>query len=121
MKAYGPTVIRIALGALFLGAGLLKLAHPGVIQALLSQAGFPAVEYLAVLLMAVELTGGIFLLLGWQTRYVTLPLAFVILVAILTVAHKDPMHLLRDIGILGGLLSLALTGSGRLCLDRHEH
>jgi putative oxidoreductase len=120
MKHYGPTAFRVALGVLFLGAGLMKLMNPGMFSGMLTGLGFPAPVFFAWLVTAVEVAGGALLLLGWQTRYAAAPLAFVIVVAILSVSRKDPMQFLKDFAILGGLVGVLLAGPGRLCLDKHH-
>jgi putative oxidoreductase len=76
---------------------------------------------MAPVLIATELGGGILLVLGLLTRYVSLPLLFTMVVAIATVHFQHGFFLPQGyefallVGV--GLLTLALQGSGALALD----
>jgi len=75
----------------------------------------------AVILTAVESLGGLALLLGLFTRWAAIPLAIVMLVAILTV-HLKAGFFLPDgyefaLTLLGANVALALLGSGEASVD----
>ena len=75
--SYGITLLRIALGAMFVAHGLLKalvFTLPGT-AGFFESVGFPG--FLAYIVVPVEIAAGIALLLGYRTRLVaaaTIPL-----------------------------------------------
>ena len=67
---YGITLLRIALGAMFLAHGLLKVlvfTLPGT-AGFFESIGFPG--FLAYIVAPFEVIAGVALLLGFQTRFV---------------------------------------------------
>ncbi len=67
---YGITLLRIALGAMFLAHGLLKVlvfTLPGT-AGFFESVGFPG--FLAYIVAPFEVIAGVALLLGFQTRFV---------------------------------------------------
>lgn len=73
------TILRVALGILFIAHGWLKLVifTPAGTAAFFESLGFPGT--LAYLVMAAELAGGVALILGVWTRWVSLALVPVLL------------------------------------------
>lgn len=73
------TILRVALGILFIAHGWLKLVifTPAGTAAFFESLGFPGA--LAYLVMAAELAGGATLILGVWTRWVSLALVPVLL------------------------------------------
>lgn len=77
--AYGALMLRLALGAVLIAHGLLKVVVftlPGTVQ-FFSSVGFPG--WLAYLVVAAELGGGLLLLAGVMTRWASLFLVPVML------------------------------------------
>ncbi len=118
-----PLVLRLVTGAIFLGHGWQKVGMglPGV-TGFLGGLGFPAPEVFAVLLIAAEVLGGIFLILGAYTHWTAKILAFVALVALVTVHLKNgfmgPGGYEFILLILAASVSLMITGAGKYSLDR---
>lgn len=114
-----PFVLRIALGLIFAMHGWQKLQN-GVIgvSGMLGGLGFPIPTFFAVLLIAIELGGGILLILGLYTGFVARILALVALIAWLTV-HTGKGFFVAGGGyefimlIFAASISLAITGPGR--------
>lgn len=113
---------RILLALVFVMAGLNKLGdgYDGTAQYMTSM-GVSA--YLLPLTIALEIGGGLALMVGWQTRMTAILLAGFSLTTgyIFHSGIDDPMQqilLMKNISIAGGLLIVALTGAGRLSLDR---
>lgn len=113
---------RVLLAFIFVMAGYGKLGggYEGTAQYMASM-GVPSL--LLPLTIALELGGGIALILGWQTRTIALLLAgFSIVTGIVFHAGSaeqiQQIMLMKNLSIAGGLLVLALTGAGRLSLDR---
>lgn len=117
-----PLVLRLATGAIFLGHGWQKL-QGGVPQTagFLASLGFPAPELFAVLLIAAEVGGGILLILGAFTHWVSKILAIVALVALVTVHLKNgfmgPGGFEFILLILAASISLMITGAGKWSVD----
>ena len=113
-------VARCLVAGLFLWSGLGQVSgydetaqfmiHNGVMSSLLPIAVF------------IELAGGILLAAGYRMRFTVLVLAgFSVLTALLFHAnfndHAQMFHFLKNAAIAGGLLSLYVSGPGRLSLD----
>lgn len=80
--AYAATILRVALGVMLLAHGLLKImvfTLPGTVQ-FFESVGFPG--WLAYLVVAAEVGGGVLMLAGVMTRWVSLALVPVMLGAI---------------------------------------
>lgn len=90
--------------------------------------GLPMPQVLAALSAAVELGGGVLIVVGWQTRIVALALgAFTLVTAYFFhdfwhmppgAEHTDnQIHALKNLSIFGGFLMLAAVGAGRYSID----
>jgi putative oxidoreductase len=136
MQSYGPTVLRACVGAVFIAHGAQKLfgmwGGPGLTgtTAMLTSLGFPYPYPLAILLAVVEFGGGILLVLGGLTRWVTLALAVNMGVAIWKVHYANGFFLTDQPGrgggfefamvLLGALVCLMLTGAGALSIEQRR-
>jgi putative oxidoreductase len=113
-------VARFLLGSLFLWSGIgqvqgydetaIFLTRHGVIGGLLPIAIF------------VELAGAVLIFAGYRTRWVCLSLAgFCVVTALLFHANfadrAQMFHFLKNAAIAGGLLSLYVSGPGKLSFD----
>jgi putative oxidoreductase len=122
LKAWGPTVLRLAVGIVFTAHGWQKV-HMGVhgVAGFLGSLNVPVPTISAVVLIAVEFLGGIALILGAATRWVALLIAFDMVVAILAVHLKNgffmPTGFEFAFTLLAASISLALTGGGATSLD----
>lgn len=69
---YAATVLRLALGTMFVAHGLWKVLTLGMATtaSFFASQGFP--EWTAYPVVAAEIGGGVLLILGVQTRYVAL-------------------------------------------------
>ena len=122
--SFGPTILRIAAGVVFLMHGLQKLSGGGIegTTGFLNGLGIPAAEILAPVLIAAEIGGGIALILGLLTRFAAIALAIDMTVALLTV-HLPNGFFVADGGyelvllLLASCLSLVVTGAGALSAD----
>src|SRR3989344_1545183 len=82
---YGPTLLRVFIGVLFIIQGYIKLRNPAGPTGMLTNLGFPAPVFFAWLLLLSELIFGIAVLVGWKVKYTVWPLVIVMLVATWTV------------------------------------
>ena len=121
----GQAILRIGIGILFLAAGLMKAFTAGVsgISGFLGGIGFPAPGVFAVILIAVEIIGGLLLVIGWQTNWASLFLGIMMIVAILTVQIKsiggeNTIQFFKDLSILVSLIAIQSGGPGKWCLDK---
>ena len=125
----GQMILRIGLGVLFFGSGLMKLIFPGIsgITQMLSGIGIPVAGFFAWILILVELIGGLALISGYLYRVFAILLGIIMIVAIFTVQLKTfaqdfpaQMQFFKDLGILVGLVSITFTGPGCWCLGKNE-
>ena len=122
--AWALTVLRIVTGIVFLMHGWQKLAMMGIggFAGFLGQLGIPGAEAAAVVVTALEVIGGLALILGIGTRWVAIPLAFDMLVALFTV-HLAAGFFVSEGGyelvllLLAASVALILGGSGTLALE----
>lgn len=123
-SGYAPLVLRLATGAIFAMHGYQKL-QGGLAgtTGFVSSLGFPMPEVFAVLLIAAELVGGIFLILGFLTRLAAKALAIVSLFALFLVHLANGFFMATGgyefiLLLLAASVSLMLTGAGKWSLDR---
>ena len=82
----GPLALRLYLAPVFITVGCVKVAtFDSVVGWFDTGLGLPFPWLMAFLATATELVGGVLLLLGLATRYVSVPLMITMLVAIFTV------------------------------------
>jgi putative oxidoreductase len=98
---------RILIAAMFIDAGVPKVGAFAATQAYMT--------------IALEVLGGIALILGYRTRIVAMVMAaFTVLAALLFHSAPDQVQhilLMKNIAIAGGLLILAARGAGSWSLD----
>ena len=122
LKALVPTLFRVVLGYEFLRDGWGKLHHLDKVVAYFGSLAIPHPELQAPLAAGVEFFGGLFLLIGLLTRFMSLQLAVTMLVAIAT-ARIDDLHSLTDafsmieFMYILGFVYLIIEGAGPLSLD----
>lgn len=117
------TVLRIVLGCIFVREGSGKLFgwfdHGGleVTAAYFGDIGIPLPQISALLVGCTEVLGGVFLLLGLMTRIVVLPVAVIMLTAILTVHQTAGYY--YPLVICASFLILGQSGAGHYSLDEY--
>lgn len=116
---------RLLLALLFLLAGLGKAADPaGTIQYIAS-GGLPFPQLGYALALAVELGGGLLILVGYQTRYVAAAMAlFSVVTAVAFHSNfadqAQMVNFLKNLAIAGGFLQLVANGAGALSIDNRK-
>lgn len=124
LQGWGITVLRVVVGIVFLVHGSQKLFIWGIggVAGFMGQVGIPVPMLAALIVTAVEILGGLSLLLGLFTRWAAIPLAINMLVAILAVHLKEGFFLPKGfefaLTLLGSNVALALLGSGEASVDR---
>jgi putative oxidoreductase len=119
----GPLLARLTLAAVFIPSGWGKLHSLEKITAFFLELRIPAPHLNALVASSIEFFGGVLLLIGFGTRVVALPLAFTMLVAILTARRAEIDGVTTLFGFieftyLAMLVWLALAGPGSASLDR---
>ena len=130
VKHYGPLIARILIAQLFVIAGFGKLAAFPKTAAFMANAGLPIPELLLVLTIALELGGGILLILGWKARWVAAGL-FVLTLLVTIKFHafwavepelikNDMNNFMKNLAIMGAMLYLVAYGPGPLSLGKDD-
>ena len=119
---------RCFIGGIFVYSGFGKLMALDGFGAMLAKAGVPMPEVMAVVGAAVELFGGLAIMLGLQTRYAAVLMALFTISATL-ISHRfwefddlamrkgQSIHFMKNLAILGAFLLLFVQGGGRLSFD----
>jgi putative oxidoreductase len=118
---------RVLIAALFLPAGLAKLGGFEGTVGFIASVGLPLPQLGAVLAVVVEVGGGLALLAGYKTRWVSWALALFTVVAgvffhaFWNAAPEQFMVLqimfMKNLSIAGGLLALSVLGAGGFSAD----
>jgi len=114
---------RILLALMFVTSGFSKISGYAATQGYMEAMGVPGV--LLPLVIAVELLGGLAVMLGWHTRVAAFLLAgFSILSALLFHANfGDQMQMImfmKNLGLAGGFLMIVSLGAGPYSLDNRQ-
>lgn len=121
-NTYLPLAARILMAAIFVLSGLNKIANPAATIGYISAMGLPFPQLGLVAAIAVEVVGGLLLVIGLYTRPAALVLAAFSIVAGLifhsAIADQNQMiHLMKNFAMAGGLLQIAAFGAGSLSFD----
>jgi putative oxidoreductase len=113
---------RLLIAVLFLLSGFGKIAAPAMMQGYIASVGLPAPFLGLMIAIAVEVGGGILLVLGYQTRIVALVMAVFTIVTALAFHNNfsdqnTMIHFLKNIAIAGGLLQVVAFGAGSFSID----
>ena len=118
--AWCTTVVRVVTGVLFVSFSVGKFVDHARESADFDHYGIPAPEVATYLVGALELVGGILLIVGLCTRPAALLLALNLVGAIATAGRVDggTFHLGVGPAMLLAMVFLVWAGSGRLAVDR---
>jgi putative oxidoreductase len=136
MPDYPQAIGRVLLSVVFIVFGYLQftnignyIANPAVVKAA-ATSGILSPTVIAYLVAAIDLFGGLLILVGYQTRWAAVVLiAFIVLTFIF--AHNfwtmegaaraaNQAHFYKNLGLIGGLLLLIAAGPGRYSLDQRS-
>jgi putative oxidoreductase len=121
-------IARLALSVLFLWSGVMKLLGYSAFVAYLQAKGVPFVQIAAPIATAIEVVGGIMLVVGLLIRPLGLVMAVYTLatavlghdfwnVADAALQHDMVIHFWKNVGLAGGFLLLIVTGAGAASID----
>ena len=119
---------RILLAVLFVISGFGKIGGFDGVAGYIAAKGLPMPQVLAALTIALELGGGILLLVGYKVRWVALAF-FLWLIPTTLIFHKfwgidagqvqnQMNHFLKNVSIMGGMLLVMAFGPGAYSVDR---
>jgi len=111
---------RILLAVIFIWSGYGKIVGYAATVGYMEKFGVPGM--MLPLVIALELAGGVLLVIGWQTKYVAIALAvFTVVAGILFHGNfgdrGQMIHFTKNLAIAGGFLALFVSGPGRWSLD----
>ena len=120
-------IARILLAGIFITAGLSKIGGFEGTVGYIASKGLPFSGLIAALTIAVEVLGGIAIVIGYKARIAGFVLAvFTILAAIIfhnfwdapaDQAYIQNIMFMKNMSIAGGLLLLTIFGAGGLSID----
>jgi uncharacterized membrane protein YphA (DoxX/SURF4 family) len=114
-------LLRISVGLMFAMAGWAKLMNFDRAVRAASTAGFAAPQFFGACLVAVELAGGILLVLGVFVRPVAIVEGFVMVVAVVTFWEKGFSQVYGNFMVIAICAALFLGGGGPLSLRPGAH
>ena len=123
LNSLASLIGRAMMSAIFLKAGFDKAIASEATMTYFSKIPLPNPPLAYGVTVAVELLGGLAILVGWKTKWAALILAFWC-VATAMVAHYHPgdrnqmIHFMKNICMAGGFLQLFVLGAGRFSVDR---
>ncbi len=126
-----PLLGRLMIAAIFIIAGVGKATAFAKTAATIGSIGLPVPEVFAGLTIALEIGGGILIVVGFFTRWIALLFA-IFCVATAVIFHKfwglpeaanaaaQQTQFLKNIALAGGFLFLAHFGAGPLAVDKDD-
>lgn len=118
---------RVAIAIIFVMSGIEKFMGIASTAQMIASKGLPSPTALAWATAALELIGGVLIVIGWQTRIAALALALFSAVAAYFFHDfwhqtgpeqmNNMIHFMKNVSIIGGLLMLAAAGAGRFSVD----
>ena len=124
MEKVSQLIARVFLGHIFLLAGVSKISAYEGTQGYMEAMGLPGA--LLPLVILLEVGGGLAIIVGWKSKWVSIALAAftVIAAAIFHNNFADQMQMIlfmKNIAITGGLMLLAAHGAGAYSLDNRSN
>ena len=119
---------RILLAVIFVISGYGKIGGFQGVVGYIGSKGLPMPEVLAALTIALELGGGLLLMLGWKVRWVAV-LFFLWLIPTTLIFHRfwgidaaqvqaQQINFLKNVSIMGGMLLAFAYGPGAWSVDK---
>lgn len=121
LRSTGALLGRIMLGFIFVQSGIEKISGPAGTMQYMAGAGLPhsLVPELFVLSVIVELLGGLMVVFGWHADLAAMVM-FLWMIPVTLVFHVatgQTMEWEKNLGIMGGLLMVAVLGPGGFSLE----
>ena len=116
---------RIVYSLMFLLFGYGKITAYAGTASYMSSLGLPLPSLVTLAAIIIEIGGGVLMLIGFQTRIVSLALALYVLLSAL-IAHSqwgdlnNFQHFMKNVAIVGGSLAFFAFGAGAYSLDARK-
>ena len=124
---FAPLLGRILIAILFVPAGFGKLTGFQGAVGYAESAGVPIPALAIAAAIAIELGGGLLLVIGYKTRWVAAAMALFSVVTALFFhrdfsdeVHMQMIHFQKNMAIAGGLLAFVYFGAGPLSIDNRK-
>jgi len=119
---------RLAIGALFIWAGLGKIFNFDGVSAYMGGHQMTMVTPLLIGAIVLEILGGLFIVFGWKAR-ITAAVLIIYLIVVSVIFHNfwaldgaaraaELSNLMHNVAIIGGLFYILGCGSGHWACDR---
>lgn len=128
LTRFGPLIGRVLIALIYLISGLGKIAGFESTVGYIASQHLPLPKFAAISAIIFEVGGGTMLVVGWKARWAAAALiVFTALTALLfhnfwavpaLEVQNQMTHFLKNVCILGGLLYVAVHGSGPLSIER---
>jgi len=130
VKTYGPLAGRILLALIFVISGYNKLVGFDGTVGYIASKGLPLPQLAAAAAIAIELVGGVLLVIGWQARWAATAI-FLFLIPTTLIFHAfwaapaanlqmETIQFMKNLCILGGMLYVMAFGAGPLSVDNRK-
>ena len=130
VKTYGPLAGRILLALIFVISGYNKLVGFDGTVGYIASKGLPLPQLAAAAAIAIELVGGVLLVIGWQTRWAATAI-FLFLIPTTLIFHAfwaapaanlqmEMIQFMKNLCIMGGMLYVMAFGAGPLSVDNRK-
>lgn len=124
-KSWGdaaPLILRVVAGLIFLMHGWQKTADVSMFGGVLHSLGVPAPEIFAWIVTILEVGGGLALILGFMTHWISKFFIIIMIVAIFLVHTRHGFFVDKGgyefaLLLLASVSSLMITGAGRWSVD----
>lgn len=126
LDKYGPYIDltgRLLIAAIYLLSGFEQIHDFAGTQGWMESKGVPGA--LLYLVIALEISGSLAIIVGWQTKMVAFLLAAYTLLAALLFHmnwsdEQQYFSFMKNLGMAGGFLFLAVNGAGRFSMDARK-
>jgi len=130
VKTYGPLAGRILLALIFVISGYNKLVGFDGTVGYIASKGLPLPQLAAAAAIAIELVGGVLLVIGWQTRWAATAI-FLFMIPTTLIFHAfwaapaanlqmETIQFMKNLCIMGGMLYVMAFGAGPLSVDNRK-
>jgi putative oxidoreductase len=119
MESIGLGLGRLLLSVIFILSGVQKLMHFSQTASMMAGKGIPLATVALALSIAVEVGGGLLLIIGYKVRYVAMVMALFLVPVTLTfhnfwafqgaAREMQMVNFLKNLAIMGGLLVAAFS------------
>ena len=131
VKTYGPFAGRVLLALIFVISGYNKLVGFDGTVGYIASKGLPLPQLAAAAAIAIELVGGVLLVIGWQTRWAATA-SFLFMIPTTLIFHAfwaapaanlqmETIQFMKNLCIMGGMLYVMAFGAGPLSVDNRKH